>query len=257
MPADGGAEDEEDEDEMTAGWALMKLGSKQVASSKAGGDESSQDGNEDDEGDEGDEDEERSDQEEDEEEDEESQEEDGVEEEDDMCGGSQRAPSSPARRPRECHAGARLGACAWRACGQLGRSLQLWARRYGEEDENEDMLRLVGKEQEPSMLMQMAAMAGGGKAGAKVATHRRGVPSSIRPARSQHVAQAQAAADHTKQMHMWQQQVREQTRMVDASSIVLGASSTADDGAASAAARGGAQRRRKQPYPEPSLLPMF
>ena len=121
------------------------------------------------------------------------------------------------------------------------------------------MLRLVGKEREPSMLMQMAAMAGGGKAGAKVATHRRkGVPlKSIRPARSQHVAQAQAAADHTKQMHMWQQQVREQTRMVDASSIVLGASSPAEDGTTSATSRGGAQRRRKQPYPEPSLLPMW
>ena len=47
-------------------------------------------------------------------------------------------------------------------------------------------------------------------------------------------------------------QVREQTRMVDASSIVLG-ESTEDGGSRPA---GGARRRRKQPCPEPSLLPM-
>ena len=47
-------------------------------------------------------------------------------------------------------------------------------------------------------------------------------------------------------------QVREQTRMVDASSIVL----SAEDGN-SANANGGAQRRRKQLYPAPSLLPLF
>ena len=48
-------------------------------------------------------------------------------------------------------------------------------------------------------------------------------------------------------------QVREQTRMVDASSIVL----SAEDGNSANSARGGAQRRRKQLYPAPSLLPLF
>ena len=49
--------------------------------------------------------------------------------------------------------------------------------------------------------------------------------------------------------------MREQTRMVDASSIVLGESAEHDG--SSSSMRGGARRRRKQLDPAPSLLPLF
>lgn len=49
--------------------------------------------------------------------------------------------------------------------------------------------------------------------------------------------------------------MREQTRMVDASSIVLGESAEHDG--SSSSTRGGARRRRKQLDPAPSLLPLF
>merc|ERR1740124_1803373 len=131
------------------------------------------------------------------------------------------------------------------------------------EDEDEDMIRIARERaaaNEPqSMLMQMAEMTAEAPKPKAEATHRRkGVPlKSIQRARSQNgqAGYEEHTKDHSKQMSMWQQQVREQTRMVDASSIVLGES--VEDGGSANSTRGGAQRRRKQLCPAPSLLPLF